>query len=476
MNIVELIKTEAAPFAAKTAVIEGDDRISYDQLFKCSDKLALALAREGVSRFSRVGLLCSDSIEYIAASLAVLSLYAVIVPVSPDQTDTEIREIIEKIDLDFLIFIKGRHSAGNARKLNTGLKGDELFIAESNVGHRPPEEFFRINPAFIRFSSGTTGSSKGVVISHESIADRTSAADKGLAITANDNILWALSMSFHFVVSILLFLRRGATIILCNNHFPESLIEGALRGKGTFIYASPFHYGVLARSEQLQADSMNNIRMAISTAVRLPDSIAEEFCKKFGRELAEAYGIIEVGLPFIRFPNEREKRGSVGRPLPDYGIELRNMDSEGVGEIFLKGKGMLDAYYSPWRGRDLILHDGWFRTGDLGSIDEEGFLTIRGRDREMINFMGMKVFAPEVEAVLNQHPRIQESLVYGAEHPNYGQLPIAKIVLKDTDSSLPDINDLRRFCYSKLAAYKAPKDFEFVDSLPKTASGKLKRQ
>jgi long-chain acyl-CoA synthetase len=151
------------------------------------------------------------------------------------------------------------------------------------------------------------------------------------------------------------------------------------------------------------------------------------------------------------------------------------MDADGVGEIYLKGKGMLEAYFSPWRGRDQILQDGWFRTGDLGSIDGDGFLTIRGRDKDMINFMGMKVFAPEVESVLNQHPIIKESLVYGADHPQYGQLPVAKVVLRESAANEFDLYELRKFCYQRLATYKVPKDFEVVEYITKTASGKIKR-
>jgi long-chain acyl-CoA synthetase len=476
MNIVEIIQQESAPYAAKTAVIEGEDSISYDQLLGNTATLALSLKAEGVSRFQRVGILGTDSIDYIITSLAVLSLYAVIVPISHDQTETEIENIIDKIDVDFLIFEKGKFLPEGAHILSSGgLHRKEFSIIKREVKEPPCDEYYKINPAFIRFSSGTTGDSKGIVLSHEGIIDRTDAADKGLAITPQDNILWVLSMSFHFVVSILLFLRRGSTIILCNHQFPESLIDGVMRQSGTFIYASPFHYSVLANSSQLAPDSLSNIRMAVSTAMKLPENIASEFNKKFGIELAEAYGIIEVGLPFIKFPSERDRRGSVGRPLPGYEIELRNKDADGVGEIYLKGKGMLEAYFSPWRGRDLILADGWFRTGDLGSMDGDGFLTIRGRDKDMINFMGMKVFAPEVETVVNQYPLIKESLVYGASHPHYGQLPMAKVVLKEGVASVPDLNDLRKFCYQRLASYKVPKDFEVVDHITKTASGKIKR-
>ena len=169
-------------------------------------------------------------------------------------------------------------------------------------------EYYKINPAFIRFSSGTTGASKGVVLSHEAILERTDAADKGLRITSEDTVLWVLSMSFHFVVTILLFLRRAATIVLCSHDFPGSLVEGVAKHKGTFIYASPFHYNLLARSDLLSPGSLSNVRLAVSTAMQLPAAIAEQFSEKFGFELAEAYGIIEVGLPFINLAVREKKQ------------------------------------------------------------------------------------------------------------------------------------------------------------------------
>jgi len=199
------------------------------------------------------------------------------------------------------------------------------------------------------------------------------------------------------------------------------------------------------------------------------------FRAKFGFELSEAYGIIEVGLPFINMSQAISKRGSVGRILPDYQIKIINQDSMGAGEICLKGQGFFSTYFSPWKSTEDILKGGWFNTGDIGRLDKDGFLFLVGRANNIINYCGMKIFPYEVESIINQHPAIKESLVFGISHPQYGQLPSAKIVLQNTETNF-DANELRRFCYQRLAPYKVPKEFYCVSRLDKTPSGKPKRQ
>jgi long-chain acyl-CoA synthetase len=231
----------------------------------------------------------------------------------------------------------------------------------------------------------------------------------------------------------------------------------------------------MARSDAFTPELLVGVRMAISTAMKLPEERSNDFHRKFGFELTEAYGIIEVGLPFVNRSGSGAKRGSVGRILPDYEMRIEGPDSEGVGRVFLKGKGMFDAYFSPWRPRNRVLEDGWFDTGDLGRVDGDGFLYIVGREKNVINFAGMKIFPYEVEEVLNRHPAVRESLVYAKPHPQYGQLPVADIVLREEAREPFDLNGLRGFCYERLARYKVPKEFNRVSRLTRTASGKIKR-
>jgi long-chain acyl-CoA synthetase len=477
MNIFDTIKEENASHLNKAAVVDGERQVSYADLFSSVDEIASELQSCGVGSDHRVALLCDDSIEYIVVSLAALSLGAAIVPVPPSHSGDEVDAVLKGIDVPFFIFDRELFSLDRSYPVFSKSASEKSFLLHRRApGEGLPAEYYALNPAFIRFSSGTTGASKGVVLSHETIVERTDAANKALDITENDKVIWVLSMSYHFVVSILLFLRRGATIVLCCREFLSSLIDGLARHQGTFIYASPVHYRIMTKSTMFSADMFVNIRLAVSTAMRLPEVDARSFRDKFGLELAEAYGIIEVGLPFINCCGDAAKRGSVGSILPDYEARIVNPDPEGIGEVYVKGSGMFDAYLSPWQNREQALVDGWFKSGDLGRIDADGFLFLCGRDNNVINFAGMKVFPDEVESVLNQHPDVRESLVYGTAHAEYGELPWADVILEGgAEMTDIDASEIRRFCYQYLAPYKVPKGFRCVPSLGKTASGKLKR-
>lgn len=476
MNIVSIIKDETQQHLHNIAVIERNRQISYAELFIATDAVAKELLRCGVCPAQRVALMCDDSVDYIIISLAVLSVQAVLVPIALSLSREEVDAVLEAIDVNFFLFEENVKFLDNVQKaFFQGAFEKQFYLYVRTAREQLPSGYYMLNPAFIRFSSGTTGPHKGVVLSHQSIKDRTEAADKVLKMNPDDIVLWVLSMSYHFVVTILLFLRRSATILLCSGNFPESLIHGIVSHQGTFIYASPFHYTMLTNADECTPQLLSRIRLAISTAMNLSLPVAQGFFKKFGFELSVAYGIIEIGLPCINCSGDAMKRGSVGTVLPDYEVKIVHPDAEGIGNVYIRGKGMFDAYFSPWQSRQEILPDGWFNSGDLGKFDHDGFLYLVGRKKNVINFAGMKIFPYEVEAVLNQHPDIKESLVYGVAHPHYGELPCAKIVLRDQTRTDIDQTGLRRFCYKHLSSYKVPKEYHCVSCLDKTESGKLKR-
>ncbi|CAN5513411.1 N/A [soil metagenome] len=469
MNIVALIRQETVGLADRTAVVESGQSITYGELLKRVTELAAMLSNLGVGPGHRVAFRCRDGIDYIVGSLALLEAGAAVVTVPDSVTADEVKETIERIDVNGLLFHTDFPLAGDAPDAAVGNFAWRARPASAELDSRCRS----IDAAFIRFSSGTTGESKGVVLSHQSIEDRTNAANAGLQISRDDTILWVLGMSHHFVVSILLFLRRGATIIVANQNFPFSVLEAAEKYPITFIYASPVHYFLLAMSA-VPKQTLATVRLAISTSMKMPPDISAQFTAKFGFTPAEAYGIIEIGLPFINTEPGGGTRNSVGRALPAYRVEIRNADEHGVGEVLIQGKGMFDAYFSPWRLRTDITDYGWFHTGDLGRVDEAGRLFLLGRSKTVIVCAGMKVFPEEVEEVINAAPGVKESLVLGREHPQFGQTPIAHVVMKG--NAEPDaIDALRAHCCEHLSSYKVPVMFVAVESLPKTASGKLAR-
>lgn len=473
MNVFEEIRRNASRHGDVVAIVDGAERVTYRELLAEVGDIAAELRALGVVAPEPVALLCHDSVEYILASLALLSLGAAVVPI-PADTPGEVGRILELIDPRFVLEEVGATDSAEGRTLaSLARRRREIRLRERPPTRIRPPGYDDLGAAFIRFSSGTTSESKGVVLSHRAIFERTEAANLGLEITPDDRVLWVLSMSFHFVVTILLFLRNGATIVLCGRDFPSSLADALTEHEPTVLYASPFHHRMMATSELFASTALRRVRLAVSTAARLPVELSREFRRKLGIPLAEAYGIIEVGLPFLNDSRDPAKDGSVGRPLPGYEVRVVDVDAEGVGEIEIRGPGMLDAYYAPWRRKDEILHDGWFATGDVGSLDEDGFLHLAGRRKDVINFAGMKVFPEEVEAALQQCPGVIEAMVYARPHSEFGELPCADVVVEPGHAT----NDraIRRFCYRSLAPYKVPKEIRVVAEITKTPSGKIRR-
>lgn len=484
MNIVQCIRAANREAGDHPAVIEADRTCSYEELLEQTGNLCRELQKAGIGSGQRIGFRCEDGIEYIIGALALLESGAAMVPIASSLPAAEEEDLIERMDVDGIL----TYASLKQNIPNTGLSETEEFLLANNASFyfrycipaaAPPEELKKIKPAFIRFSSGTTGTSKGVVLSHDTVYERTEAADRGLRITRNDRILWVLSMSHHFVVSILLFLRKGATIIVAHRNFPFSIVNTVRQIGVTFIYASPFHYHLLASASAIPAESLENTRLAVSTAMKLPGHSAAAFYRKFGFLPAEAYGIIEVGLPFINLDPDANSKpsGSVGKILPDYQVFIKNADAAGYGEVLIRGPGMFDAYYSPWQWREECLENGWFNSGDIGRLNSSGELELAGRTKTVIISAGMKIFPDQVENVINRHPKVKESMVYGINNEAAGQVPAAEIVPSNPGAEPASLwPELRRYCYSHLSAYKVPKHFLLVESLPKTASGKLRRR
>jgi long-chain acyl-CoA synthetase len=453
---------------------ELDDETSYHEFQAKIELIATRLRDAGIKQGDNIGLHYPSGCGYIAFVYAVWSCGGCVTPLPLELTVPEKQQIFQYIHLDAVICDTRRLDP-----LNTSITRnivpltDQAVLAWVESTCETPPQLADVNAAFIRFTSGTTGDAKGVVLSHESIYERIHAANKVLEIGSRDRILWLLSMDYHFAVSIVAYLTFGASIILPQNSFGITLLTAASRHRATLVYGSPTHYALMTQDET-GADLPSELRLVIVTTTALSEDTATHFHRRFGRVLNETYGIIELGLPAINISQSREKQGSVGQIVPDYTLRLDCPPGQSHGEITIKGKGMLDAYYSPWRSRDTILREngGWFRTGDLGRVDSDGFLYIVGRSKEMISVGGMKFFPEEVESVLEKHPAIQAACVFGVREKSAWAEPAqAHVVLKDGEP-LPGDDELKTYCRQYLASHKIPSRFVWVERLAYTASGK----
>jgi long-chain acyl-CoA synthetase len=448
---------------------------TYKQLKDEIEAVALRLREAGVRPGQCIGLRYPSGKEYIILNYAIWRCNAIVVPIAMELVPDETVRVCKDIVMDAIISQKA------AVKIFISLEPDSPRAVSDNVVifhikkfREHPAGFFDINTAFLRFSSGTTGTSKGVVLSHETVYERIHAANEILEIGPDDRIIWLLSMAYHFTVSIVSYLSFGATIILCKNHFGATIIDATHRVSGTIIYGSPMQYELMVSA---QNDKMlDSLRLAISTTISLKQRTAEAFIARFKKPLTQAYGIIEIGLPFINLNSPTDKLSSVGKLLPSYEIFLEDI---GLGSqlraIKLKGKGFFNAYYNPWQTRDQVMQDGWFATGDLGELDGDGYLFIKGRSKEIINVAGMKIFPQEVDAVLESHPAVTEACVFAHTSDKFGEVPYAHVIANSKIDRLPTENELKSYCSPYLSAYKIPEKISFVEKLERTASGKLIR-
>lgn len=467
MNLIANILDLHPP--AAVAIISGDRRVSYGELRRSAQPVAEAIRARaaGLGRNPRVGLQCPNGVDYIILSMGILLADACLVPLAEELSPDERDDIIRTTALDFLVIFEPGKTASFT-----------LVADRPDLGAPPafPEtDFQNLNPAFIRFSSGTTGTSKGVVLSHETLLARITAANRGLQLTSDDRILWMLPMAHHFAVSIVLYLHVGAVTILESSPTREDILATAENHEATVIYGSPFHFALLAADPG--SFRWPSLRLPVATAAALPEVTARAFEARFDRSIVQGLGIIEVGLSVLNLDAASEKPSSLGTPLPDYEVRLLDTDGQSPpvgspGEFQVRGPGLLDAYLVPWNPSPL--EDGFFSSGDLVARDADGHLFLVGRSKSVINVAGMKLFPEEVEACLNGHPGVARSRVAGKDHPHMGQIPVAEIIPADP-SNPPKPGELQKHCRAHLSAYKVPLRYAIVAELPLTASGKIKR-
>ena len=457
----------------------GGTTISFGELFEKTNHLADRLRSWPAWKCSpvpRIGLLGDNSADYVVVALAVLKAGGCFVPVASELALPERDEIARTTALHGILAL-GRHdwlAECDSIDEPLGLRG-RLF--DPPPPQFPENTFEALHPAFIRFSSGTTGRSKGVVLSHRSLRERIESANRALQIGPDDRILWILPMAHHFAVSIVLYLYFGATTVIETSRMATDILAAAENSAATVLYGAPFHHAMLAADPG--AFRWPSLRLAVSTAAPLHKETARAFLARFDRPLVQGLGIIECGLPILNLDAAKDAPESIGRPVDGWEAKLvapsdQEPPADAPGELWLRGPGMFDAYLVPWTPRSEATCSGWFATGDICTRNSHGLLTILGRSKSVINVGGMKVFPEEVETILDACPGVARSRVFARRHPVFGSVPVAEIIPANPDSP-PDPSTLRSTCRSSLPPHKVPASIQITHHLPTTPSGKIRR-
>lgn len=345
--------------------------------------------------------------------------------------------------------------------------------------------------AVILYTSGTSGRPKGVMLTHGNLHSNVDAAIIHANITQADTFLGVLPQfhSFGLTALTLIPLRVGAQAVYSARFVPRHIVQLISEHRPDIMMAVPSMYGALLTVKEASADDFKSIRLAVSGGEPLPQATFDAYRDRFQLRLLEGYGLTETS-PVTNWCTQHEfKHHSVGRPLPEVtNLVVDEHDAplppDHEGEILIAGPNIMKGYYhlpqetsqvfvrlpDPKNGR-LVRY---FRTGDIGRIDREGFLFITGRKKEMLIIAGENVFPREIEEVLNRHDTVGDSAVIGLADGVRGEVPIAFVEIKDGNTL--DVRALRTWCSQSLASYKVPREIRQVDSLPRNPTGKILRR
>jgi long-chain acyl-CoA synthetase len=477
LNLAEVLfeTADSSPESLALTDLHNDDSVTYGALAEAVQSLAGIFREQGVLKGQRIGLEAPNTTGHVVAAFALLATGACVVPVAPGIGDGETARLLREIRVNALLSWPGARRQG--QRLTDGpCEGYVLDWTDREA--EAPTGFAESDPAFVRFTSGTTGASKGVILSHAGTLERAAAAAQALQLTRADRIGWVLPLAYHFAATMTSYVRVGAHVLLCPETNPGALVDALRRSEATVLYASPLHFDRL-RGLESRRGPLPALRLAISTTASLPAGVREAFERLYDTRVGQAYGLIEAGLPCINTGQDGLAPESVGRPSPGYemtvlGEEGRPLPKTEVGEIAVRGPGLFSGYFSPWLAREDVVQSGFFRTGDLGFVDHDGSLHLEGRKKSCLNVAGVKVFPEEIESWLDAFPGVRESRVSARDHHRLGQVPVAEVVLEPGHTL--DALALRTHCALELSSFKIPIEFTEVASVPRTPGGKILRR
>jgi len=476
---VDLLAEESLPSAWRRRAEEAPDRpalwsagpgwLTRGALERASRRVAGRFHRAGLAPGDRVLCSAASSMELVVAYLAALRLGLVVVPANTAYLEREIAHVVGDAEPRAAIV----DDPGRGQWARKAAGGDLLVVGpEADLPDGEPPELDlarRGDPALICYTSGTTGAPKGAVLRHGNLLASAQALRLAWRWAQDDLLVLALPL-FHIHglgVGLHGTLLAGASAVLLPRFDVDEVLDAVRDHRATLFFGVPTMYARLAGSPR--AGELAALRLLVSGSAALPPTVFERLAERAGQRVLERYGMTET-IMNVSNPHDGERRpGTVGLPLP--GVELRLAD--GDGEVLLRGPNVFGGY---WRNAQATAEafdaDGWFRTGDLGSLDERGYLRIEGRSKELIITGGYNVHPREVEELLLEHPAVAEAAVVGTPSEEWGEVVTAFVVPADP-ADPPDPQELLAFAGGRLAAFKRPRLVRYLEALPRNALGKV---
>ncbi len=513
-DLYTALSDSAFRFPDKVALVEAgtNKKVSFHELLMQVDRAADMFFEHGIRKGDRVAIAHRNAIDTVVANFALYKLGAVSIPMNFMVTKAEEIEFIlnnasAKAVVTQAEFI--RHyvkCVANIPSLQFIFTTDEIPSSaadcekvqlfwtqiEKSTAHEETAvaQAGLDDLAFILYTSGTTGLPKGAMITHGNLASNVISCAQIFKIMGDDVFLCLLPMfhSFAWTTCVVIPMYLGLKVVIVANVMPASKWLGAMGTENvTLILAVPQIYAVLSKEAKglkqlyLRFWPFKNVRFAVSGAAPLTQEIKDRFEEKIGVKILEGYGLTETSPVVSVNTEELQKIKSVGPALP--AVSTRVLDDDGnevprnhEGELCVKGPNLFKGYWGNEKAtKDAFTEDGWFRTGDIVVIDDDGFIFIKDRKKDMIIIKGLKVFSAQVEAVICEHPAIEECAIIGVPDGRGGEF-IKLYAVKKEGAEVSDA-EFRKFLKTHLDNYKRPRDFEFVESLPKNALRKvLKRK
>jgi long-chain acyl-CoA synthetase len=486
-NLVE----SARKYPDKTALRCDDLTYTYAEFDEAAARVATLLERDGIEPGDRVGLMLPNCPAFAVAYYGIMRRGAIAVPMNPLLKEREVEFYLTNTGATGLfahpLFADVANTAAGAADAKTWLIDDAGLAAliADLPGQREPVQCDDTDTAVVLHTSGTTGKPKGAELTHGGLARNAEVTTRTLMEVGPEDVVMGCLPLFHvfgLTCGLNAAVGVGATLTLIPRFDARKAIEVIERDGVTVFEGVPTMYSaLLAVADDFPKSATASLRACVSGGASLPVQVINDFEKAFGCTILEGYGLSETSpVASFNHPDREQKPGSIGTPIE--GVEMRVVDPNGnevapgePGEIQIRGHNIMKGYWNlPDATAAAISPDGWFSSGDVGRVDDDGYFYIVDRMKELIIRGGFNVYPREIEEVLYEHPAVAEAAVVGIPHESLGEEIGAAVALKAGAHAEPD--ELRDFVKERVAAYKYPRRVWFVDSLPKGPTGKVVRR